>query len=154
MVIKNREKRNKYQKEYYHRRMKDPVKRQKLNQYYLNYYHTKIKTNPNLLARKHGYRKKGLEKAWEMVFKVYGRKCACCNESNLSFLSIHHIHNDRTSDRKTMGIKGQACTTKYLRGMALQNDKKKYEILCYNCHYGIHQNNGTCPHKIVLNAIK
>ena len=147
MVIKSKDERNKYQTQYFHKRMKDPIKREKWNEYYRNYYHTKVKTDPYLLAKRSALRKKYLKKAWEKVFEVYGRICTCCGESNPSFLTIHHIQNDGPTDRKSMGIKCIGTPPNYLRKIALQNNKNKYKILCWNCHFGIHHNNGVCPHK-------
>jgi len=127
--------------------MKNPIQRAKWNKYYLNYYHTKIKTDPYRMAKRSVQKKKYLEKAWEKVFEVYGRICACCGESNPGFLTIHHILNNGPIDRTSMGITNNGTPPNYLKKIALQHNNRKYEVLCWNCHFGMHHNDGVCPHK-------
>lgn len=76
----------------------------------------------------------------KVVFEHYGKKCACCGESNPIFLSIDHINGGGTKHRKKIGVK--ICVWLYKN-----NFPKGYQTLCFNCNWGKHINNGICPHK-------
>ena len=80
------------------------------------------------------------KKAKKAVFENYGKKCSCCGESNLLFLSIDHINGGGTKHRKRIREK---ITTWLYRN----NFPKGYQTLCFNCNWGKHINNGICPHK-------
>ena len=69
-----------------------------------------------------------------------GRKCACCGENILQFLTIDHISNDGYKTR-SLG-----------RGSSLYARLKRlgypqgYQVLCFNCNLAKARNNGSCPH--------
>lgn len=90
------------------------------------------------------YKKKYDTKIKEMVFSHYGKKCACCGESNLSFLSIDHINGNGTKHR--IKIKN-----KIYNWLIKNKFPKDYQTLCFNCNWGRHINKGICPHKIKSN---
>jgi hypothetical protein len=75
------------------------------------------------------------------LFEIYGIKCACCGESNRAFLTLDHVNNDGKEDR----AKASGWATIYRRAIREQ-DKSKYQILCYNCNLGKSRNGGVCPH--------
>lgn len=72
-----------------------------------------------------------------------GRKCTCCGEEILYFLTLDHINNDGWVDRRN-GLGG---------GNLLYARLKKldypigYQVLCYSCNMGKARNNGVCPHQ-------
>ena len=81
------------------------------------------------------------------VFNHYGNKCNCCGEKEVYFLSIDHVNNDGNGHRHPSGgrVLGAALYTHIIH-----NDyPDSFQILCMNCNYGKHKNNGVCPHKEV-----
>lgn len=83
-------------------------------------------------------------KAFLQALDAYGgRKCACCGETTIIFLTLDHINNDGAEQRKKNKGAGRNLAS-YLR-------KRGYptgiQVLCYNCNCGRYRNGGTCPHK-------
>jgi len=79
-----------------------------------------------------------------LVFNAYGGcKCACsgCLESNIKFLTIDHINNNGTSERKNFGSGGI-----FYKYLIKNNYPAGYQVLCYNCNCGRGANGGICPH--------
>lgn len=87
------------------------------------------------------YKKKYDLKIKNSVFDYYGKKCICCGESNLIFLSIDHINGGGTKHRKEIGKKSYVW-------LYQNNFPDGYQTLCFNCNWGKHLNGGVCPHKI------
>lgn len=91
-----------------------------------------------------------VSKAWRenARLKVYdrygGRKCSCCGETRLAFLTLDHINNDGHKYRKK-GMDRSGGST-YLWAMR-NNYPPSLRVLCYNCNSGRHRNGGICPHK-------
>lgn len=74
---------------------------------------------------------------------AYGRKCTCCGESEIKFLTIEHLNGDGKNHRKEVGT-----GLNMLKDLKKQGfPKDKYTILCYNCNSGKSINKGICPHK-------
>jgi len=101
-------------------------------------------------------RERGLEtnRKWRMglrrqVLEHYGGKppkCACCEESEYEFLTVDHLNNDGTKERREAGTGGHHSYRFIIRN----NFPEKYQILCYNCNCGrgkLNQN-FICPHKM------
>ncbi len=76
------------------------------------------------------------------VLSAYGNRCACCNETNVNFLTIDHINNDGKAHRKI--VSGSKLYS-WLRRHNFPKDG--FQILCWNCNMGKSNNNGICPHK-------
>jgi len=76
----------------------------------------------------------------EIVFKYYGNKCVCCQESRIEFLTIDHVNNDGAEDRRKNKHKA------ICHHIIKQNFPDKYQILCWNCN-AAKQYYGVCPHK-------
>lgn len=76
----------------------------------------------------------------------YGGKCECCQEKNISFLSIDHKNNNAKDDIPN--------SKRRLKGINLywwlkkNNFPNHVRILCFNCNIGRQNNKGICPHKI------
>jgi len=86
-------------------------------------------------------KKKYEDRLKKIVFAHYGKKCACCGEDNIKFLSIDHINGGGTKHRKK--IKGEKIYVwLYKEGLP-----KGFQTLCFNCNWGKHINGGICPHK-------
>ena len=66
--------------------------------------------------------------------------CVCCGEKKYEFLTIDHIIPKKGIYQETCG------ENLYRRLLKIPLDRKKYQILCYNCNMGKRVNE-TCPHK-------
>ena len=85
-------------------------------------------------------KKKYEAKAKKLVFEHYGKKCACCGEENIIFLSMDHINGGGTKHRKETGMKTSVWLFK-------NNFPDGFQTLCFNCNWGKHINGGICPHQ-------
>lgn len=78
-----------------------------------------------------------------------GIKCACCGETEQSFLSFDHINNDGNVQRKKvideLGYRPSGNSIVYT--LKKQGYPKDIQVLCMNCNTGKHRNGGICPHK-------
>ena len=91
--------------------------------------------------------RKWKQKIKTTVMNLYGKKCACCGETNLGFLTMDHINNDGKGERKVFGS-GYGMYV-HMRDLFYKDKNKalsKYQILCWNCNVGKQHNNGVCPH--------
>jgi hypothetical protein len=77
----------------------------------------------------------------ERIFAIYGAACACCGESERTFLTIDHIKNDGGVERKNYG------GNEMFRNWLVKQPKlENYQTLCWNCQWG-RRINGICPHQ-------
>lgn len=95
-------------------------------------------------ARKEHGRLKRLEYRAK-VLNYYGAYCHCngCDESENSFLVIHHVNEDGAKHRREEGIKNiyQWLCVKFPSGKFPDN----LTVLCANCN-GALEHYGYCPH--------
>jgi hypothetical protein len=68
-------------------------------------------------------------------------RCACCGESNVGFLTLHHINGG--------GKKHREATNNSLATWIVRHNEypPDLQVLCYNCNLGMDKNGGVCPHK-------
>ena len=77
------------------------------------------------------------------VYNVYGGYvCACCGETEKSFLSIDHMNNDGYAMRKIHGN-----SNSFYSWLKKNNFPTGFQILCMNCQFGKKNNHGICPHQ-------
>ena len=96
---------------------------------------------PIIKLKHEQYRKNRLLDIRNTVFRAYGNKCFCCNESTSEFLTIEHLQGHGRQHKKKLG--GQS----YFYPWLIKNNfPKEFTILCMNCNFakGIH---GGCPHE-------
>lgn len=87
-----------------------------------------------------------------LVFMKYSGgdtfKCACCGETELTFLTLDHINNDGAAFRRhRFGKQTAAGYTTY--SWLFKNgcpDDLGIQVLCANCQHGKRMNYGVCPH--------
>lgn len=93
------------------------------------------------------YYKEHHRKLKEKVLINYGKKCTCCGEKNIHFLTLDHINND---GYKTKGKTGKRIvgTTMY-RHLIREKYPSGIQTLCFNCNIGKQLHNGICPHKLL-----
>jgi len=83
------------------------------------------------------------------ALNIYGRKCACCGETEDKFLTLDHMENNGAQHRRELKTRG-VMVWKWLRD---NNYPKQFQILCMNCNLGKHLNGGICPHNKMAIAI-
>lgn len=76
------------------------------------------------------------------AFNHYGCKCSCCGETIVDFLTIDHIGGGGNQHRKQLPQGGHSI----YRWLKKNNYPEGFRVLCFNCNFGIHINNGICPH--------
>ena len=64
------------------------------------------------------------------LLEAYGKSCACCNESNVGFLSIDHINGGGRQHRRDIKVTG----TSFYKWLKDNNYPPGYRVLCPNCN--------------------
>ena len=81
----------------------------------------------------------------DRCFAAYGGYvCACCKETEQSFLCIDHINNDGYQHRKEIGFRGGIGIYLWL---IRNNFPPGFQVLCFNCNQSKRLNKGVCAHK-------
>jgi hypothetical protein len=84
----------------------------------------------------------------DAVFGAYGGyHCACCGETERSFLTIDHVANDGAKFRREVLGGRTAAGSQTYRWLVEHNFPAGYQVLCMNCQWGKRMNNGVCPHQ-------
>lgn len=114
-------------------------------------------------CKAHGASRAGALKTWRTklkleVFETYGgAKCSCkgCPEHkhpHVEFLTINHINGGGAKHRRSMGgirVLGGGFTmggTTMYAWLRKHKYPKGFNVLCWNCQWGVHLNKGKCPH--------
>lgn len=101
-------------------------------------YGTKEQRNEAAKRSRHKLRKE--------VIEVYGGKCACCDVSDLVFLTIDHINGDGADHRRALkGVNYGAGSTSTYQWLRQHGYPPGFQVLCWNCNWA--KSNGGCPHK-------
>lgn len=96
-----------------------------------------------LSTSKRNSKSRGLLKRQALEHYSQGRvECACCGESEPSFLTIDHIDGGGNQHRKSLG----RVASQFYRWLKLNDYPPGYRVLCFNCNIarGIF---GVCPHE-------
>lgn len=83
---------------------------------------------------------------YDQILDHYSRACVCCGETNPQFLTLDHINNDGSKQRREMGNVGRGGYT-YYKHVIDSGFPTDLQILCFNCNLGKNRNHGVCPHK-------
>jgi hypothetical protein len=68
-------------------------------------------------------------------------QCPDCNETNVLFLTIDHIHGGGHKHRQQIGSRN------LYKWLIKNNFPDGFQVLCFNCNCGKNRNHGICPHK-------
>lgn len=79
----------------------------------------------------------------DKVLTAYGRKCACCGESEVRFLAVDHIEGKGNQHRLSVGGNKKS---PILRWLIKHNFPPEFQLLCHNCNMATYIY-GICPHK-------
>lgn len=83
------------------------------------------------------------------VFEAYGgMKCACCGETEESFLTLDHINNDGAEHRRSLSKTGRKVTAGVWHWIKRNNYPPGFQVLCMNCNFSKFRNKGICAHKL------
>lgn len=70
--------------------------------------------------------------------------CACCGEMILEFLTLDHMNNNGTAERKKYANGGH----QHYRRIIKLGYPEGFQVLCYNCNCGrAKTRDKVCPHK-------
>ena len=83
----------------------------------------------------------------DRVFEAYGGYvCACCGETEITFLTIDHIDGSGREHRgKVLGNRSTG-GDRFYRWLKKNDFPPGFQVLCRNCNWGKHIY-GKCPHK-------
>lgn len=90
------------------------------------------------------YRREWRERVKSLVFEFYGDKCECCGEAERAFLTIDHI--DEGVSRKRYPGGGRVTGKDFYAQIVAEDFPGDLQLLCRNCNWGKHVNDGVCPH--------
>jgi hypothetical protein len=84
------------------------------------------------------------------AFEKYGGcKCSCagCEETDPEFLSLDHVNSDGRAHRREVSPGRKDWGGHHLfRLLRRQGWSAGFQVMCMNCNFGRHRNNGICPH--------
>lgn len=83
----------------------------------------------------------------EECFQHYGKKCGCCGETIVNFLTLDHTEGRGNIQRRKL-FKHNVGGVHMYRWLKKNNFPKGYTVLCMNCNWA-KRYGGICPHKLV-----
>jgi hypothetical protein len=104
------------------------------------------------VSRWEANRKAKKQRIKDAVFGAYGGYvCACCGETERSFLTIDHVWNDGADWRR--GTLGSRLATGWhtYQWLFKNGFPGGFQVLCMNCNFGKRMNGGKCPHSARCN---
>jgi hypothetical protein len=112
--------------------------------------------------------RKSRRKTKQLVFSWYGKKCICCEETGIDFLTLDHIKDDAVNSYRIMSRRGKTISIRrrkrytkmmqyktnstgqdlysYIRMLGKNKIPKNLQILCFNCQWGKRLGKGFCMH--------
>jgi bacterioferritin-associated ferredoxin len=79
----------------------------------------------------------------QQIILGYGGKCACCGETTREFLSLDHVIESRSEEKRRRGVVLH-CISLY-RSLIRAGFPPHFQILCFNCNCSLGFF-GYCPH--------
>lgn len=78
-----------------------------------------------------------------------GKRCACCGETQPTFLTLDHINGDGNKHRKliTKAKNAVPCAAHFYAALRRAGFPPGLQVLCWNCNLGRERNGGICPHE-------
>jgi hypothetical protein len=88
-------------------------------------------------------KRKNYARLREEILDAYGRACACCGETESTFLALDHVGGGGEAHRRA--VSGD--TARIYRAARREGFPPRYRLLCHNCNWATHRL-GRCPHLI------
>lgn len=82
----------------------------------------------------------------EVLSHYGGQLCNCCGETEILMLSLDHIDGNGADHRRTLSG-GRSLPNGSYRWAKRNNYPPIFQVLCMNCNWARHWNNGVCPHQ-------
>ena len=101
------------------------------------------KWHKNNRERAAEYQRNSNHKMRSSIINHYGKRCVCCGETNIEFLSIDHIQGNGKVHRKKYGV-----GRKFYLYIIRNNFPPSLRVLCYNCNLS-RGFVGYCPHESI-----
>ena len=95
------------------------------------------------IQKRRGWEKDYRDNLKEECFLHYGKICKCCGESNIEFLTIHHVNGNGNQHRREIGVGSGGHFYIWLKK---NNFPEGFAVLCFNCNCAL-GNYGYCPHQ-------
>jgi hypothetical protein len=93
----------------------------------------------------------------EVMMAYGGYRCACCGETEESFLTLDHINNDGAQHRREIAKNwqskngnGKGVSATVFGWIRRNNFPPGFQVLCINCNFSKARNNGVCAHQAKL----
>lgn len=96
--------------------------------------------------RRKSTEKKTAIKLKNNCLKHYGKKCNCCGEANIQFLTIDHLKGNGNNHRKKL-FKHNVGGVHMYRWLIKNNFPEGYSVLCMNCNWAKRYGDA-CPHEL------
>ena len=100
---------------------------------------------PDCSKQANVYAKTYRNKLTKQVISHYSKgtkQCHCCGETEMLFLTVDHINGGGRQDFIKYGN-----STNFYSHLVKTNYPMGFQVLCINCNFGRHRNNGVCPHQ-------
>ena len=137
------------QSPYYHRLQpqrycSDECRKDGFSLYIKDYMNNYWKTHPKEYEKMCFQHLSRMQKLRTLVIEHYGKKCACCGESHIEFLTIDHINGGGNRLRKS--LKSYTSYYEYYR-ILKENYPADIQVLCMNCNFAKREYTGKhgCP---------
>mgnify|MGYP003443338865 CR=1 FL=1 len=118
------------------KRLRDAAHRERNRQRYRDVHRDWRAANPDKVQAR---RRESDKRLRDAILNVYGPDCACCGESEPTFLTLDHINGGGSQHRKSIHGKVYA----QLRREGFPDG---YRVLCWNCNWA-YRLMGDCPHR-------
>lgn len=83
------------------------------------------------------------------AYEAYGGyRCACCGETEKTFLTLDHINDDGATWRRSLfGGANRGAGLRTYTWCKKNGYPPIFQVLCWNCQHGKRNNGGICPHR-------
>lgn len=116
----------------------------------LNARHREYQANPPERQRQkvRAYHRSRYQALRAAFLQALGGRCYCCGLDDIRFLTIDHVENDGTKERKPNGKQTNSYTALRRMYVNFQSCPSRYRAACYNCNCARHlTEDKVCPHQ-------
>jgi hypothetical protein len=108
-------------------------------------YERERRTNPDVANRARKSVRDSNAKLKREMISAYGGKCVCCGLTEIEFLTLDHVNNDRKAHIALLNT--NSAGVHVYRDLRNRNwPQNDYRLMCMNCNFAI-RNGALCPHQ-------